>query len=116
MPITTVRNILVAAGGVTALVGQRISPVLREQDETLPCVVLTTISVAPMNHLSGAPTLDANRVQVDCYATTYTGVRAVAEACRTALEAGGQMMENETDLSEPDVDEYRVTQDYLVWT
>ena len=116
MPITTVRNILVAAGGVTALVGTRISPVIRAQDETLPCVVLTTISVAPTNQLVGAPTLDANRVQLDAYALTYAQTRAVADACRAALEAGGCALENENDLSEPDVAEYRITQDFLVWT
>ena len=116
MAIETVRNILMAAGGVTALVDTRVSPVQRAQDESLPCVVLGIVSTVPQNHLNGAPTLDANRVQLDAYAETYADAREVATACRTALEAGGCVMDNEFDAFEPDVSEYRITQDWLVWT
>lgn len=116
MPIQTVRNILVAASGVTALVGQRISPVMRAQEETLPCVVLSLVAAAPTNILKGVPTLDSNRVQVDCFGSTYASARAVADACRAALEAADVVMDSEFESFEPDVDEYRVTQDWLVWT
>jgi hypothetical protein len=116
MAIETVRNILMAAGGVTTLVNTRVSPVQRAQDEALPCVVLTLVSAVPQNHLNGAPTLDANRVQLDAYADTYADAREVAAACRAALEVGGCVMDNEFDAFEPDVTEYRVSQDWLVWT
>jgi hypothetical protein len=33
-----------------------------------------------------------------------------------ALEAGGCAMDGEFDGFEPDVSEYRITQDWLVWT
>jgi hypothetical protein len=115
MVIEEVRDILVADAGVTALVGARISPVLRAQNETLPCITLTVVSVVPANHLNGAPSLDANRVQVDSYATTYDGVRSLAAAVRAALEAADLVMEGEFDGFEPDVDEYRVTQDFYYW-
>ena len=116
MPVQTVLNILQASGAVTALVGTRVSPVYRAQDEALPAVILTAISVTPQNHLNGPPTLDANRVQMDAYAPTFAEVRAVADAVRAALEAGDCVMDNEFDGFEPDVSEYRVTQDWLVWT
>ena len=116
MPIQTVRNILIAAGGVTALVGSRISPVMRAQSEAMPCVTLTLVSVAPSNHLAGAPTLDANLVQVDSWAETYTQARDEANACRAALEAANVVMNSEFDNYEPDVTEYRVTQEFSVWT
>ena len=116
MALKTVRDVLVADGSVTALVGQRVSPVTRAQDTTLPCVVLTLVGLAPMNHLNGAPNLDANRVQVDVFAETYTSARAVADACRTSLETAGHKMESEYDNFEPDVSEHRITQDFLVWT
>ena len=116
MPVQTVRNILIASSAVTDLVGQRIAPIQTAQNEALPNVVLTGISVVPQNHLNGAPSLDSNRVQVDIYAETYAEVRAVADACRNALEAGNCVMDNEFDGFEPDVSEYRVTQDFLVWT
>ena len=116
MAVKTVRDILVAASPVTALVGQRISPVIAAQDTALPHVVLTRVSLAPVNHIHGPPTLDQNRVQLDAFANTYAEARAVADACRDALEAGGVTMESEFDNFEPDVAEYRITQDFLVWT
>lgn len=116
MAVETIRNILRASGGVTALVDQRISPAERAQDESLPAVVLTLVSCVPQNHLNGAPTLDANRVQLDVFAETYEDAREVAAACRSALEAGGCVLDNEMDGFEPDVSEYRVTQDFLLWT
>jgi hypothetical protein len=116
MAIQTVRNILLAAGGVTALVGQRISPVTRDQSETLPAVTLDHISLVPQNHLNGAPTLDENLVQLDAWATTYAGAQQVADACRDALEAAGIVMTSASGGFDAEADEYRVTQEYSVWT
>lgn len=116
MAIETVRDILVADGTVTGLVGQRISPVMTAQNTDLPYVILTRISLVPSNHLHGRPTLDANRVQLDVYAETYAQARTIADACRSALEAQDIAMESEIDNYEPDVAEYRITQDFLVWT
>jgi Xaa-Pro aminopeptidase len=39
----------------------------------------------------------------------------VAYACREALETAGLAMESAFDTFEPDVDEYRVTQDFYYW-
>jgi hypothetical protein len=97
-------------------VGDRVSPLIRAQDEVLPCVTLSLVAVAPMNHINGAPTLDQNRVQLDSWALTYGEARSVADACRAALEAAGLVMESEFDSFEADVDEYRVTQDFYLWT
>jgi len=116
MPIQTIRALLVAAPAVTALVGQRISPAFRAQGEDVPCVTLTLVAVTPQNHLAGVPTLDQNRVQVDSWAATYAGARDVAAAVRTALEAAGLAMESEFDEYEAEVEEYRVSQDFYVWT
>jgi hypothetical protein len=113
--IDDVRDLLVADPLVTALVAARISPLLRAQGETLPCVTLTLVAVTPMNHLNGAPSLDQNRIQVDAWAETYASARAVAYACREALETAGLAMESAFDTFEPDVDEYRVTQDFYYW-
>lgn len=116
MPIKTIRNILVAAPAVTALVGQRISPNIRAQNEARPAVVLTLISLDPSNHLAGRPTADANRVQMDVFAESYNSARTVADACRDALEAADVVMDNEFESYEDETAEYRVSQDWLVWT
>lgn len=111
-----VRDLLVADSAVVALVSQRISPLVRSQNEPLPSITLSLVSVVPMNHVAGAPTLDQARVQIDSWGTSYAEVRSVADAVRAALEAAGLVMESEFDGFEPDVDEYRVTQDFYIWT
>lgn len=116
MPIETARAILTNAAGVTALVGQRVSPLIRSQDESLPCVVLTLASVSPMNHLNGPATLEANRLEVASFAATYDAALEVADACRVALEAAGVIYQNQGDVFEPGVSEYRVSREFLLWT
>ena len=117
MPIQTVRNVLVADGTETGLVSTRISPVMMAQQTTLPAVTLTLVSTVPQNHLYGVPTLDANRVQLDVWASTYASAQAVATACRNALEAAGYQLELvSNDDHDPETSEYRVTQDWTVWT
>lgn len=116
MAIETARTILTNAAGVTALVGLRVSPLIRSQDESLPCVVLTLTSVSPMNHLDGPATLEANRLIVDSFATTYDAALEVADACRTALEAADVIYQNQSDVFEPGVSEYRVSREFLLWT
>jgi hypothetical protein len=119
MGIRAVRDVLVASGAVTALVpADRIEPIRRTQSIAVPAIVLQRISVTPQNHLRGNGGLDANLVQLDVYASTYSTTRAVADAARAALEAGGFVMTSEVDGYEPDVDPelYRLTQSWQVWT
>lgn len=117
MALKTVRDILVAASGVTSLVSQRVSYEIRQQDTVLPAVTLLLVSTVPMNHMRGQPTLDSNRVQVDCWAETKTAVWQLADACRAAMEAANCVMLSGSDGEyEPDVLAYRVTQDFSVWT
>lgn len=107
-------DVLINDAPVVAIVSDRISPVIRAQDETLPCVTVTTVSVVPANIMDGVPTLDTCRVQVDAWASTYAGARSLATACRLAIETAGHTMEDEFSSFESDVNEYRVTQDYSV--
>lgn len=119
MAIEVVRNVLVASGAVTALVpASSIEPVRRTQASPAPCIVLQRVSVVPENHLRGWGKLDANQVQLDVYATTYAGARAIADACRTALQDAGEIMTSEVDGFEPDVDPelYRLIQTWAIWT
>ena len=116
MATEVVRAILVAAAPVAAIVGANVEPVRLDQAVVPPAVVLTRISLVPVNPIKGAPTLDENRVQVDCYAATYAQCRQLADACLAALEAADAVMLSESDNFEPDVTEYRTTQDFLVWT
>jgi hypothetical protein len=119
MAIATVRTVLVAAGAVTALVPAiKITPLVRIQSIAPPAITLTRVSVTPLNHLRGWGSLDANRVQLDAWATRYDACRAIADACRDALEAATFLMELELDSYEPETDPelFHITQDWSVWT
>lgn len=116
MPIETVKNILVASSAVHALAGDRISPVVRAQDEASPAVVLTLLSVNPFGSLNDPPEIASNIVQVNCWAATYDGAQDLASACRTALEAAGLSMRGLSVRYEPQTDEFLISTDFLIWT
>jgi hypothetical protein len=111
-------DVLAAAGGVTALVSDRISPV-EHRDYTFPCVVLTLISTAPVNALDGWCGLDYCTVQIDAWATSYLAASDLATACRTAMEAAGHLMlSSVSDEFSPFINldgAYRVANQFSIW-
>lgn len=117
MAIQTLAAILEASAAVQALCAGRISPVIRQQSTELPAVVLERTAVNPVNNLDGHAGLDQNQVQIESRAHTYKKARMLADACRTAIQAAGYVMDSEFDNYEPSVDpgEYCITQVYSVW-
>jgi len=71
--------------GLTSLVGSRVRPVIAKQGEGFPSVVVTTVSHLPEYVTQGAVSLADSRVQVDCYAETFAGSKAVARAIKLRL-------------------------------
>lgn len=76
---------LLATAGLTALVSTRINWTRRPQGEALPAVVLHLIDRGPDYHTQGASGLVENRVQVDCWASSYKSAKAVARAVEAAV-------------------------------
>ena len=112
-----IRDVLVAASAVTALVpAARITPLIRPQSITVPAITLQRVSLVPQNHLRGDGGLDDNSVQLDVWADSYVSARAIADACRTALAGFSMKFENDDYESETAPELYRVTQTYQVWT
>lgn len=112
-------GILSAAAPVTALVGTRISPLIRTQDLILPAVTLQRITLTPTNTFAGNGGLDDTRLQVDSWATTYAGARALAIAVRAAFDAVPVLMTLELDNSfqlDPVPGVYQITQEYQLWS
>ncbi len=113
--------------GLAALTGTRIYPLLLPQDPTLPAVTYQTISRV-MEEVRGAgPRYAETRVQIDCWAASYSSAKAVAEQVRAALQdytgtmggAGGVPvldgdMTSETDVYEPDALLHRVMVEALI--
>lgn len=116
--IEQVVAILGAAGAVTAIVSNRITPLIRPQDLVLPAVTLQEISLTPANTFAGNGNLDDCRVQVNCWAATYTDAKALARAVRAAMDAVPVLMQskNEGFDLEPVPGLFWITQDYLVWS
>jgi hypothetical protein len=116
--ITQALGILSAAAPVVALVGTRISPLIRAQDLIVPAVTLQRISTNPSNTFAGNGGLDDTRLQVDCWDATYAGARALAIAVRAAFDAVPVLMTLELDLFElePIPGVYRITQEYQLWS
>lgn len=80
------RAILLASSGVTALApAARINWGAHPQGAALPGVVLTVISDAEGLVMNGPNGLSLGRVQVDCYAETYTGAKVLARVIRAVL-------------------------------
>lgn len=121
---------LSGTAGVTAIVGLRIYPMVLPALCEYPAVSFQKISDVPHHLMGSDSSLRSPRYQVDCWAETFSGVRALAEAVRAALQdatgtwggAGGVVvqrafldMEIEFAENPGDATVYRVSQDYIIW-
>lgn len=129
MPETRITALLKADGTVAAIT-TRVQPVKANQAGSFPLITYQRISTSPVNHATGTTDTTECRIQVDCWAETYVGSKALADAVRGALSgvadgSGDPQLSmihlvSEIDLPEsPDPGEdttiYRVSQDYLIW-
>jgi hypothetical protein len=72
-------------GAASALVGQRVYPVIAPQNVAYPCITWQRISRTEVFSLEGPSGYADARVQIDCWAKTYGEARAVANAVRDDL-------------------------------
>ena len=84
---TAIKYILNNTAGVTAIISTKSYAGRAPQETALPYVVFDIVSVEPTDSKTRPSSVDAVRVQVDCYATTYAGVEALNDAVRAALDA-----------------------------
>jgi len=125
-----VKALLEFDAGVSALVGDRCYPNSAPQNSTLPYIVYTVISDVRVQSMTGLSGLASPRIQFDCFASTYGGAKAVAEAVKVALAGyadtigsvaiNGILLVDDSDLFEPpasgaSVGTYRVSMDFIVW-
>ena len=81
---------LSGAAGVTALVGDRISPTSYE-GITRPYVVYTPIFSEPFYAMSGASNMTRLRLQVDCYSEDVDECAEIARAVIAAIPETGAL-------------------------
>ena len=112
----TIFSALTGDAAVSAIVNTHVYPLVIPQGGTLPAVTYQRIYGAPVNDLAGAGQLIRARVQVDCWATSYSGVRALAGAVYAALCGIGFLPINDMDDFDDEVPVYRVVLEFTVWT
>lgn len=71
---------------ISELVGTRVFPELADQEQAAPYVVYNIRSNDPSDVQGGPSALDTASIEVNCYATTYTGAIDLADAVRTCLD------------------------------
>ncbi len=121
---------LKAQAGVTALVADRIYPLLIPhhvyKDVTQnPVIVFSRIGVERAANYCETERIVIGTYQFDCYARRYEEVLAVAEALRFALRdyvglVGDARVrltrqDTESELLDPEPGLYRITSDWSVW-
>lgn len=123
---TGLRAELAADAGVSALVGGRIYPEYMPQDATYPAITYDRISTVRSQFLTGVDDFTQVRIQVDCWDDSYSGVKALASAVKSALDGVRILgtvkvqhcfMASMSDLSNIDGDreDRRVSMDFLVY-
>jgi hypothetical protein len=119
---------LLADAGVAAIVTTRVFSGSRPQNAALPAAVLNRISGGPLYADDGEVGLEQGRIQVDCWAETYSGAKLLARAVTACLSAfDGTVgvttfefieLENERDLREGGSDAaaypFRTALDFVV--
>lgn len=118
-------------GAVSALLGQRIYPVMLPQNPVMPALTYQIISRVPDYVLAGPSGLVAKRVQVNCWASRefsangYITALNVAAAVRVAMDGysgiwpGGfeilrSKLDNQHDDFEPEGQYDRTILDFIV--
>jgi hypothetical protein len=81
-----------------------------------PYAVWFTVGGAPENYLSGVPTMDSGRVQIDVYAESKLAARVTAKAIRDAIEPSAHMVSVPISTYEPDTKLYHYILQFQFWT
>jgi hypothetical protein len=81
---------------LTALVAERVYPLVVPQDATRPAVAFQRIS-GPRTYSHSGPALAFARFQVTCEGNSYMEANQVAQAVRVAMERSGWKCANDVD-------------------
>jgi len=111
--------------GLMPLVGPRVYPLRLPQTATMPAVTYQRIDGPRESGIAGEHGMAHPRIQVDSWALTYGGAKAVAEQVRAALQRWSDatttpvvldsFIGGEIDIYESDVELNRVSMDFIIW-
>lgn len=119
------RTFLLADSTVEGLVDTRIYPVQLPQKPVLPAIRYSVISGFRTHSTPGTHGLARQRMQLDCYANTYSEAYTLAEAVRQCVDAyrgaagsstvQGAFLANEDEFFEAEMKAYLISRDYFIW-
>jgi hypothetical protein len=91
-------------------------PLIAPDGQAAPYLTYQNISNVPEMTLTGISAQNT-RLQIDCYASTYAGVKSLEAAVDAAMLTSGivQIPQMRQDLYEDVVKLYRVQMDYSIW-
>lgn len=102
----------------------RIYPLILPQNWTAPAITYQRISGPRLHDLSGPSGRAMPRIQFDIYGSSYSSVKAVADALRSAIDGhtgsmgstdiGYVTIENDFDSYSDETEIWRVTMDFII--
>lgn len=119
------RALLLNGSGVSSYVDSRVNYVAHPQGQPLPAIVLNVVSDAETYTLDGPNGVSEGRIQLDCYAHSYSEVKLLSREVRSLLSGyrGGSFQGvfhvgtrdgREGGTNEADRP-YRVSMDFMVY-
>lgn len=116
---TVLKSTLDDSAGVGAVCANRIYPNKLPQDVTLPAVSYLVVATNHGGDLQGDNAgLDRVMVQVDCWGSSYSDVKSLSAAVRTAMKtpaSGRAMILDARDTYEDENETHRVSLDFYIW-
>lgn len=116
----TLQESLVTA--LSGLASGRVYPVVAPPDVSAPWITYFRVGGAPQHTLNDGESITHTRMQIDCFAETYSAAQALANSIYTAVTGMGATgifdplrASAPEDLYEEAVGLYRVTQDFSFW-
>ena len=113
------RNTLLGSTALTAIVGNKVFPMVMPQGTLLPAVSFQKISGVPANCLYGPTGLEEITVQIDAWAMSLSVVKNMAKAIRAVMPTTGvtwgARLTMDEDLFDAEAKVYRICMSYDVW-
>jgi hypothetical protein len=81
--------LLLSNSALSSLVGPRIRWTLALQNEIKPYIVLNLVSSVDDITYRDVAVISESRVQIDCYALTWAGAKAISRAVKAAINGKG---------------------------
>ena len=108
-----INAVLAADSAVVAIVGTRIRPTIRPQDEALPAITYSLLSAERPQHYKAPSGLNMTRMEIKTWATGYDAAHSLFELVRLALDGyrgtsasiviESVILENTRDADEGDI-------------